>query len=177
MVTIGRIVRPHGNKGAVVIAPETDFGESRFRAGEVAYLLDEQGPRALTIASARQHDGRWVVGFEGVATIDDAERLRGRELRVPAESLAALGPGGYYVHELVGCEVRTVDGQRVGHVAGVRLETGVPLLVVEGRGEVLVPFADAICRRVDVAAREIDIDPPAGLLELNAGGGTGARER
>jgi 16S rRNA processing protein RimM len=169
MVLIGRIVRPHGNKGAVVIAPETDFGFARFRPGARAHVLDDSGPKALEMTSAREHDGRWVVGFAGIATIDDAERLRGRELRVPAETLATLDPGGYYIHDLVGCEVRTMRGQAVGRVTSVRVDTGVPLLVVEGAGEILVPFAEAICRRVDPAARLIEVDPPEGLLELNAG--------
>jgi len=168
MVMIGRIVRPHGNKGAVVVAPETDFGSSRFQPGARAHVLAEGGPRGLEITTAREHDGRWVVGFAGVATIDDAERLRGHELRVPAETLAALEPGGYYVHDLVGCEVRTVGGVAVGRVVSVRLDTGVPLLVVDGDGEVLVPFAEPICRRVDPVARLIEVDPPDGLLELNA---------
>ena len=46
--------------------------------------------------------------------------------------------------------------------------TGTPLLVVDGRfGEVLVPLAETICRRIDVAAKVIEIDPPGGLVELN----------
>jgi 16S rRNA processing protein RimM len=88
-------------------------------------------------------------------------------LRVDAETLRPLDPGTYYVHDLVGCEVRTVAGSQVGTVAGVEFGTGAPMLVVAGKGEVLVPFADPICRRIDVAARVIEIDPPDGLVDLN----------
>jgi 16S rRNA processing protein RimM len=88
-------------------------------------------------------------------------------LRIPEKDLRALGPNAFYVHHLVGCEVRTVAGERVGIVERVDLATDVPVLVVSGRGEVLVPFVDAICRRVDPEARVIEIDPPDGLIALN----------
>jgi len=65
--------------------------------------------------------------------------------------------------------VETTDGRLVGRVDRVDLATGTPILVVAGAtSEVLVPLAEAICRRVDVPARLIVIDPPPGLLELNA---------
>jgi 16S rRNA processing protein RimM len=70
------------------------------------------------------------------------------------------------VHDLVGCEVRTMSGERIGEVARVEMATGVPTLVV-GMDDVLIPFTEAICRRIDPAGRVIEIDPPEGLIELN----------
>jgi 16S rRNA processing protein RimM len=65
--------------------------------------------------------------------------------------------------------VETTDGRVIGLVDRVELGTGTPILVVAGpASEVLVPLAEEICRRVDVPARLIVIDPPPGLLELNA---------
>ena len=168
MVTVGRIVRPHGNRGHVVVVPESDFADERFKIGETLRAGSAtEDPSDLKVAASRFHDGRWIVGFEGVSSIDDAERLRGLELRIPEDEMHALGPNAFYVHHLVGCEVRTTGGERVGVVNRVDLATGVPVLVVIGRGEVLVPFVDAICRRVDPAERVIEIDPPEGLIELN----------
>jgi 16S rRNA processing protein RimM len=172
MVTVGRIVRPHGNRGQVVVQPESDFAADRFKAGALLRILrpsDGGEPGVLTVTGSRFHDGRWVVGFEGLGSIDDAETLRGLELRIPESDLRTLGPNAFYVHQLVGCEVRTVGGERVGLVSRVDLATGVPMLVIAGRGEVLVPFVDAICRRVDPEARVIEIDPPDGLIALNGG--------
>jgi 16S rRNA processing protein RimM len=168
LVTVGRIVRPHGNQGRVVVAAETDFAADRFRPGaEMWWRRNDRTARA-TILESRPHDGRWVVRFEGVESIDAAEALRDVELRVPADTLRPLGPQQYYVHDLVGCQVETMDGTIVGSVDRVEFGTGTPNLVVTGRtGEVFVPLAEAICRRVDPAARRIVIDPPAGLLELN----------
>lgn len=169
MVTVGRIVRPQHNRGEVAVAVDTDFPAERFAAGATVYREDAGRPVALTVRESRRHDGRWVVGFEGVDSIDAAESLRGLELRVPAEALVPLGPGTFYVHDLVGCRVATAAGERVGRVTRVDGGAGVPLLVVTGGDgdEVLVPFAAPVCRRVDVAAQEIVIDPPPGLIELN----------
>jgi 16S rRNA processing protein RimM len=167
MVTVGRVVRPQGNRGEVVVDPETDFGDERFRPGAVVYAERDGAVGTLTVAESREMRGRWVVGFEGVGSIDAAETLRGLELRIPADALHPLGPSAYYVHDLVGCEVQTVEGTSVGTVERIDLATVPPMLVVQGGGEVLVPFADAICRRVDLAGRTIVIDPPDGLIELN----------
>lgn len=171
MVTVGRIVRPHGNRGQVVVVPESDFADERFREGEILHVAREGAVRSVTVGASRFWNGRWIIGLSGVSSIDEAEALRGLELRIPYADLRVLGPGAFYVHDLVGCEVRTVSGERVGVVEKVDLATGVPMLVVGGRGEVLVPFVDAICRRVEPAAGVIEIDPPDGLLALNRGGG------
>ena len=167
MVTVGRIVRPHGHRGQVVVMPESDFADERFKVGETVFLRRGDTVDAATVAASRFHDGRWVVQLSGVESMNDAEALRGLELRIPEADLRTLDANAFYVHHLIGCDVRTIAGERVGVVEKVDLATGVPLLVVKGRGEVLVPFVDAICRRVDPEAKVIEIDPPEGLIALN----------
>ena len=168
MVLVGRIARPHGLRGEVIVSPETDFVEERFTSGATMWTRSDRGDEALTITSARVQNGRPVVGFAGFASIEDVERLAGLELRVPEESLQSLGEGAYYQHQLVGCGVETVSGTQVGLVVRVDGGTGGSLLAVAGaRGEVLIPFAQHICVEIDVTARRIMVDPPDGLLELN----------
>ena len=171
MVLVGRIARPHGIRGHVIVNPETDFVDERFVDGATMWTRSDRGEEPLTISSARVQNGRPVVGFAGFASIDDVERLAGLELRVPEESLQSLENGAYYQHQLVGCNVSTVGGDRVGEVVRVDGGAGGSLLAVRGaRGEVLVPLAQHICVEIDVAARRIVIDPPDGLLELNEKG-------
>ena len=168
MVLVGRIARPHGIRGQVIVTPETDFVEERFREGAIFRTQSDRGEEVLTVSSARIQNGRPVIGFEGFATIEDVERLAGRELRVPEDTLQPLGNGAYYVHDLVGCVVETISGQRIGEVQRVDGGAGASVLSVAGaRGEVLVPLAADICIEIDIAARRIRIDPPEGLLELN----------
>ena len=175
MALIGRVIRPHGNRGHVVVAPETDFGAERFAVGAQAHTRRGDRMEVLTVAASREHAGRWIVGFEGVCSINDAETLRGCDLRIPADDLHVLADGSYYLHDLAGCQVRTVAGEWVGVVARVDLLAGLSMLVVvqpgeddhPKRDEVLVPFSDAILRRVDIGEKVIEIDPPEGLVELN----------
>ena len=168
MVTVGRIIRPHGNKGHVVVVAETDFGSERFQPGATLWRLKDGEPALTRVTDSRLHDGRWVIGLEGVRTIDEAEALRGLTLCIEAGALRRLGPDWFYAHDLAGCRVQTAEGRDVGRVDRVELGTGTPVLVVTGRaGEVLVPLAEPICRRIDVLAKLIVIDPPEGLIELN----------
>ena len=167
LILVGRVARAHGNKGQVIVNPETDFPDERFAVGQV--LTVEQAGRTTErrIASVRFQQGRPIIALDGVETMNDAEGLAGAELKVPASALAPLPEQTYYRHDLVGCEVRTKDGQVVGKVTGVEgsLERS-RLVIARHGGEVLVPMVETICIQVDPAAKTIVIDPPEGLLEL-----------
>ena len=171
MLLVGIVARTQGIRGEVVVNATTDFVEERFGAGaELFGRAVPAGPiERLTVAHSRMHLGRPAVIFGGVASINDAERFTGWELRVPIETAPQLPPHVYYHHELVGCAVRTVQGEEVGTVAAVDGDgAAVRLVVTTARRQVLVPLTQAFCT-VDVAARCITIDPPAGLLEVNGG--------
>lgn len=163
---VGRVARAHGNRGQVIVNLETDFPGERFRVGEVLLVGPEGKPRAIT--EARFHQGRPVIALEGIATMSDAEALAGAELKVPSSAVPPLAPGVFYRHDLIGCEVRDVDGRHVGQVSAVEGDLERSRLVVAAeRGEILIPLVEHICIRVDPAARLVVVNPPEGLLELN----------
>jgi 16S rRNA processing protein RimM len=169
LVLVGRVARTHGIRGELVINPDTDFPEERFAAGATVFVQRDGIPVPIAIREAWFHKGRPVVTFEGVDTMNDAEAMRGAELRVPETALQPLPAGTYYRFQLQGCEVITREGQAVGKVREVEGEAGgLRLVVTAGDGEILVPLVEAICVSIDVDARRIVIDPPDGLLELNA---------
>ena len=166
LVLVGRVARAHGNKGQVIVNPDTDFAEERFKVGEVVLVGGEATPR--TIREVRFHQGRPIIALDGVATMNDAEALAGAELRIPASAAQALPEGTFYHYDLIGCEVRDVADRLVGRVSAVEGTMEMSRLVVEGaRGEVQIPLVADICRIVDVGARRIVIDPPEGLVDLN----------
>lgn len=165
---VGRVARAHGIRGQVIVNPDTDFPEARFRPGAVLHVRRGGRVQTLRVTTFRLHRGRPIIGLEGVETMNDAEELAGLELRVPADELEPLPPGMFYRHDLVGCRVETTGGEVVGEVGAVEGETSTSRLVVRAPGgEVLVPLAAAICVNIDTAARRIVIDPPAGLLDVN----------
>jgi 16S rRNA processing protein RimM len=74
----------------------------------------------------------------------------------------------YYHHQLIGCTVETMDGDRVGDVVRVAGGAAGSVLEVDGpRGEVLIPLAVEICVEIDVGLKRIRINPPDGLLDVN----------
>ena len=168
MALVGRIARAHGIRGQVIVNPETDFPDERFRPG--AELFVERGGtvEALTVTTARFHRDRPVIGIAGVETMNDAETLAGLELRVPVERLAPLPSDTFYRHDLIGCRVETRYGREIGVVRNVEGELTGSRLVVDAAGqEVLIPLVAPICTLVDPAAKRIVIDPPDGLIEVN----------
>ena len=170
MVIVGRIARPQGNRGEVIIDPDTDFPAERFAEGASVFVRREGEAETLTVAEFRMHTGRPVVRFEGTASIDEAERLRGLEMRVPETALGELPEGMWYHHELLGCRVKTKDGRDVGTVISIQGPTERSILEIDGpEGRALIPLAAAFVT-VDRAARVVEIDPPEGLLEVNRGG-------
>jgi len=168
MVLVGRVARPHGIRGLVIVNPETDFVEERFRVGARLWTRSARGDEPLTITSSRVQNGRPVIGLEGFSSIDDVQRLAGLDLRVPEVELQTLDAGMYYHHQLIGCTVETMDGERVGDVVRVSGGAAGSVLEVDGpRGEVLIPLTVAICVEIDVGLKRIRINPPEGLLDVN----------
>jgi 16S rRNA processing protein RimM len=166
-VVIGRIRKAHGLRGEVSVEVRTDEPATRFATGSVL-AADPAAAGPLTVAGARWHGGRLLLSFEGVADRDAAERLRGVLLLadVPATERPE-DPDEFYDHQLAGLPVVTTSGGRVGVIAEVLHLPGQDLLAVltdEGR-EVLVPFVAAMVPAVDLDARRVVVDPPAGLLD------------
>ena len=173
LVLVGRIARTHGHRGAVIVNPDTDFPEERFKTGATVWMLRAGVPEAVVILDAWLHQGRPVLTLAGVESMNDAELLRGVELRVPEDTLQPLPEGAYYHFQLAGCQVVSAAGDEIGVVTAVEGQAGGQRLVVATpEGDVLVPFATSICTAIDVEARRIVIDPPEGLLEVNKPGGS-----
>jgi 16S rRNA processing protein RimM len=129
------------------------------------------------IESVWYHKEQPIFKFRGVNSISEAEKLAGGDVCVAASERAPLEDGEYYYSDLTGCRmVDDASGEPIGTVSGwqeltpdVR-EGPVLLEVDEGRGgePLLVPFARTVLKRVDLAAREIRVELPEGLRDLNA---------
>jgi 16S rRNA processing protein RimM len=169
MVVVGRIARAHGHRGQVIVDPATDFPEERFAEGAVFHTMHDQQPGTVTIETMRMHQGRPVLTLRGIDTMNAAQALAGLDLRVPESALASLPEGTYYEHDLIGCTLVTIDGREVGTVRTVEGGAGtIRLIAGAGREEIQVPLVHEICVAIDIAQKRILIDPPEGLLDVNA---------
>lgn len=172
LVLVGRVARPHGIRGQVIVNPDTDFAGDRFREGVTLLVGPDARPRKVT--AARFHKGRPVIALEGIETMNEAERLAGAELKVPASEIPALPEGTFHRHELVGCVVQDAGGRTIGEVVAVEGPIHNSRLVVNAPGgEVLIPLVDAICVEIAPAEKRISVRLPEGLIDVNAKARTG----
>jgi len=166
-VTVARIRRARGRCGEVLAELFTDFPE-RFRQREDLLLYRPGGQRRLVgLEKAWFHKGNVVLKFAGIDSIAAAKTLAGCEVQIPVERRLPLGGSAVYWSDLPGC--RVVQGKReLGVVRHLDPTIGTPVLVVDTpQGELLIPFAEEICRRVDLAGRRIEVELPEGLEDLN----------
>jgi 16S rRNA processing protein RimM len=169
LLLVGRVARAHGNRGQVIVNLETDFAEERFRVGIELIVGPPGAGQARAIREVRFHQGRPIILLSGIDTMTGAETLAGADLWMPADAMEPLPDGTFYRHDLVGCEVRDLAGALLGRVSDVEGPLDRSLLVIEGGGgEAMIPMVAGICVRVDIGARLIVVNPPDGLLELNA---------
>jgi 16S rRNA processing protein RimM len=148
---IGRIDKPHGVRGEVVVRLVTNRVE-RLAPGTT--LSSSVGP--LTVLSSREHLGRFIVAFDGLRDRADADRLRGAVLLAPpVEDDEEL-----WVHELIGAVVVDQDGIERGRVEAVQANPASDLLVLEGGALVPVRFVTG----VDPGVR-VDVEVPLGLFD------------
>jgi 16S rRNA processing protein RimM len=166
-VTVGRIGRPHGIRGDVVVGVRTDEPELRFAKGS-RLDTDPVGIGPLVVAGTKWHSGELLVRFEGIGDRDAAAELRGAWVLVDSALIAPpADPDEFRDADLVGLSVRTVSGTEVGTVDDV-LHSGQDVLVIKaaGRGDIMVPFVLPLVPEVNVKSGFLVIDPPEGLLDL-----------
>jgi 16S rRNA processing protein RimM len=175
-VWLARIRRPQGRKGEVFAEILTDFPEKftqRRRLWLVAEAAPGASPREAELVNHWLHKGGIVLHFAGVDSISAAETLAGLIVAIPLAERAPLGEDEVYVADLIGCALVDVAGAtpvEVGVIEDVDRTAGpVALLVVRGAaGEVLIPFAKSYLRRLDLAAKRVEMTLPEGLTGLNA---------
>jgi len=153
MLGVGRIVKPHGLRGDVIVSLTTNR-EERVAVG--SRLTDADG-RVLVVDRSSPHQGRFIVTFHGVNGIDEAEALRDRPLfAAPLED-----PDTLWVHDLVGATVVDTAGTELGTVEGVQANPASDLLVLDGGA--LIPLRSVVDHRPGV---RVTVDVPDGLLDL-----------
>jgi len=161
----GKIVSAHGVRGEVKILPWCDGAE---------YLLDflalylDKGAARLNIESARVHKGMLIAKFEGVNSIDDTAKLRGRVVYLSREEAPPDEDGVFFVQDLMGLEVIDADSRRIwGRLTQV-YQTGandVYEITGEDGEKRLIPAIKEVVISTDLEAGIMEIRPLKGLFD------------
>ncbi len=166
LVIIGKVQRSQGNRGQVKLRL---FEQVLPEFSCYKVYLSKAGELEEFTAESLEMDRHSVfLKLKGVDTLAQADALVGREILVPEDCFRPLAEGRYYDFQLLGCRVVTREGIEVGTVEGLMPAGKETLLVVMRDGkELFIPLTEAICLRIDPKGKEIVIEPPDGLLELN----------
>jgi len=167
---LGRIKKLRGARGELLVVMRSENPLRYAGLKSAGFARPGEPPQPRRLASARVHGANLIIRPEGVESGAEAAQWLGLEMWVDAGTLPALEPPSYYAWQLLGMEVVTTTGETVGRLGDIHSTGGCDLWMVSGPGgrEHLIPAAAAICTRVDLENRRITIDPPEGLLNLDA---------
>lgn len=150
---MGRVLRPHGVRGELLLESLTDFPQHLAEVDTV-YLGDEAAPHPL--AAARVHRDQLLLRLADCSDRDSAEQYRGQLVQIEADEAAPLPPGSYYHHQLLGCRVVSDEGEDLGELVDI-LETGANdvYVVAAPGGELLLPAIQTVILSIDLDARRV----------------------
>lgn len=163
-LVIGKIRRPHGVQGELLMEVYSDFPE-RYQPGVTVFVGD--GAQAYHIASCRRHKDGLLIKFTAFDTPEAAGILRNQLVYVRADDRPQLEEGEYYHHQLIGLKVIDEQGNSRGSVAEIMETGGNDVLVVRGEqgSDLLIPYVDEFILQVDLQARTLRVRLIPGMLD------------
>jgi 16S rRNA processing protein RimM len=166
LITIGKVLKPFGVRGEVKVEPLTDFPE-RFTGLSQVYLTSPVGKQVpCTVKSVRYAGKTPLLVIEGYDTPEKVKTLSGWYVQIPEKDAVPLPEGSYYWFELIGMDVRSEAGEKIGTITEV-FQTGSNDVYVVKRGgaEVYIPATQEVVKQVDKKSRTMVIHLMEGLLD------------
>jgi 16S rRNA processing protein RimM len=164
LICVGKVVGTHGIKGYLRVV---SYAESAapFTDGRQLSLRQKGEPVAkFRIKSARFHKRGFLLALEGISSVDEAMEWVGYELCIDRATLPEPEQGSYYWHEIIGMDVFTVNGRRLGRVTAIFPTGSNDVYVVrEGNKEILIPALESVVMDIDLTANSLRVDLPEGL--------------
>ncbi len=122
----------------------------------------------MTIADVSWHRDRPIIKFSTIDCAEDARQLRGKSIDIPQSQLHPLPKDHYYHFQLIGLRVVTTGGEPLGEIKEILAGKSSDTYVIQStEGEILIPAIEDVVRSVDLERGIMEIEPMAGLLELN----------
>ena len=170
-IAVGVIRKAHGVRGEASVEPWTDSAE-RFEELDAVTLVspDESQTREVRIEGVRAHGERALVKFAGIETPEDVQTLHNWTVEIPEDQARELGEDEYFLHDLVGLSLIDGEGRDRGVVTEV-IEGGGGLLLTVRRADGAtfeLPFAADLCTKIDLETKQIVVQIPEGLDDLDA---------
>ena len=163
-LAVGKVRRPHGVAGDVLVEVYTDFPE-RLQPKAVIYAGEAHVP--LTIQRQRLHNDGILLAFDGFTTPEQVGRFRNQILYIEVDDAKELPEGEFYYHELLGLSVISETGESLGKVTEI-MQTGandVYVVTSESGQEILLPAIAQVILEVDIESKQMKVHLLPGLVE------------
>ncbi len=165
---LGKIIKPYGTKGEVLVKLDTDEPEI-YEDLESVFLKIKGQPVPFFITNARMHKSHLLrIKFEDIDSIEAAQNLVGRQLYLPLDTLPELTGNNFYYHEITGFEAVDKTAGSIGIIRGVNDMAPQPYFIIhspEGK-EILIPVHNEFIKEVNRKEKKIIFETPEGLIAL-----------
>lgn len=164
MYLIGYILKPHGIWGEVKVNPISPYPE-RFNRLDRVYLRNDS-IQAYSVQSVRISNRFVFLKFSEINSRSEAELLRNYEVLIAKEQLIELEADEFFIHDLVGCDVISENGDSIGKIVEVMQASSNDIYVVQDeRGrEILVPAIKDVIKKIDIKQKKIKIHLMEGMI-------------
>lgn len=161
-VLIGKIVSTIGLKGEVKVWPYTDWPEHFEDIETVCVGLGNDDCAIHEIERVRYHKSTVILKLSGIDSIEDAEKLRGMLIFIPEAELMPLGENEYYIHDVIGMDVVTTEGECLGKISDVLRSPAHDIYVTD---RAMIPAVKEFVVSVDLKKKQMLVKPIEGLIQ------------
>jgi 16S rRNA processing protein RimM len=159
MLSVGMLGRPHGVGGEIVLRPHNRQSRTLDAIRSLLVVKADGQHQRFDVAAVRSVAGGYLVRLVGVTDREAAAALTLGEVRVPRAVLPPLGPGEFYVEDVVGCAVENEDGHSLGVARETFWNGAHDVLAVDGPDgrERLIPLVPDFVLDVDPSGRKLRV--------------------
>jgi 16S rRNA processing protein RimM len=165
-VDIGQITRPHGIKGDLRVRPLTDDPNRYHLLKRIFLSHDDVNRFPFQVTSVKIGRQVIILHLQGIDSCDKAESWRKALVQIPRTECLPLPQGQHYHFELIGLEVVTVTGEKIGHITSIESYPANDIFVVhKDDREFLIPYITDIVKKIDIENGILIVNPIEGLLD------------
>ena len=165
---LGRVTKKYSFKGEVIVKLDTDEPEIYQNLNVVFIDLGKDLLPFFIEKSSFQRGSELRVRFEDVKTEQDADAILKKEVYLPLDLLPKLSGDKFYFHEIIGFSLLDVNYGTIGTIESINDSTAQALFIVsDGEDEILVPMVKDFIKKIDRKKREVLVETPEGLIEMN----------
>lgn len=165
---VGKIVNTHSLKGEVKVISSTDFEEERFKKGSKLLITrGNQLIREVIVESYRNHKNFLLVKFEGIDSVEEAEKLKNLQIKIDSDEAGELEENEFYFHEIIGCQVFDENDRNLGEIIDILTPGANDVWVIKGENgkEILIPYIEDVVKKIDITSKKVNIEVMEGLID------------